>query len=61
MPTGWDRPQEDEFALCSMGAPSPYFKMAFPNEGAQDEEYMDFDGVALRETLPAGNASFSGS
>ena len=24
MMTGWDRPQEDEFALCNMGIPSPY-------------------------------------
>jgi hypothetical protein len=28
--TGWDRPQEDEFALFNMGAPSPYERMAFP-------------------------------
>jgi hypothetical protein len=27
---GWDRPQEDEFALVNMGAPSPYRRMAFP-------------------------------
>jgi len=27
---GWDRPQEDEFALANMGAPSPYRRMAFP-------------------------------
>ncbi len=27
---GWDRPQEDEFALMNMGAPSPYRRMAFP-------------------------------
>lgn len=27
---GWDRPQEDEFALVNMGAPSPYLRMAFP-------------------------------
>src|SRR3954451_4793994 len=24
MVLGWDRPQEDEFALCMMGQPSPY-------------------------------------
>src|SRR5262249_28739134 len=24
MAVGWDRPQEDEFALCMMGQPSPY-------------------------------------
>jgi hypothetical protein len=27
---GWSRPQEDEFALANMGAPSPYRRMAFP-------------------------------
>jgi len=28
---GWDTPQEDEFALCAMGLPSPYVHLAFPN------------------------------
>jgi hypothetical protein len=32
MAAGWDRPQEDEFALVNMGLPSPYLRMAFPNE-----------------------------
>lgn len=31
MPTGVDLPQEDEFALVAMGAPSPYQRIAFPN------------------------------
>ena len=31
MELGWDRPQEDEFALCNLGAHSPYLTMAFPN------------------------------
>ena len=31
MPTGWQRPQEDEFALCLLGQPSPYADIAFPN------------------------------
>jgi hypothetical protein len=31
MPAGWDRPQEDEFALCLLGQPSPYERIAFPN------------------------------
>ena len=31
MKVGWDRPQEDEFALCNMGIPSPYMVFAFPN------------------------------
>ena len=31
MPAGWERPQEDEFALCMLGQPSPYLAIAFPN------------------------------
>ncbi|MCR4413544.1 MAG: sulfotransferase, partial [Thermoguttaceae bacterium] len=46
MPVGWDRPQEDEFALCNMGLPSPYLSMAFPNEPPHDPEYLTFDGVS---------------
>jgi hypothetical protein len=28
---GWERPQEDEIALCLLGLPSPYERLAFPN------------------------------
>ncbi len=42
MATGWDRPQEDEFALVNLGQPSPYRRIAFPNEGAVDLEYLNF-------------------
>jgi hypothetical protein len=38
---GWDRPQEDEFALCNLGAPSPYLVWAFPNHGPVADEYLD--------------------
>jgi hypothetical protein len=31
MAVGWDKPQEDEFALCLLGQPSPYADLAFPN------------------------------
>lgn len=31
MAAGWQRPQEDEFALCLLGQPSPYTRIAFPN------------------------------
>lgn len=30
MKAGWDCPQEDEFALMVLGAPTPYFWIAFP-------------------------------
>ncbi len=36
MATGWEKPQEDEFALAMMGAPSPYWSIAFPNLQPQD-------------------------
>ena len=43
---GWDRPQEDEFAICNMGLPSPYLTMAFPNEPPHHPEYLDFKNVS---------------
>jgi hypothetical protein len=45
---GWDRPQEDEFALCNLGIPSPYLAWAFPNHGPVADEYLD-----LRSLPPA--------
>ena len=39
--TGWDRPQEDEFALCNLGLPSPYLAWAFPNHGPVADDYLD--------------------
>ena len=32
MRTSWDRPQEDEFALCNMGVPSPYLALGVSEE-----------------------------
>jgi len=46
MPAGWGRPQEDEFALCMMGQPSPYTHIAFPNRPPADIDYLDFRGVS---------------
>lgn len=61
--TGWDRPQEDEFALVALGVPSPYLTIAFPNHGPQCGDYLDLEGLppadlarwqqALREFLTA--------
>ena len=45
MAAGWDRPQEDEFALCNMGVRSPYLTLAFPNRPAQDQEYLDLEAL----------------
>ena len=38
---GWDRPQEDEFALANMGAPSPYRRIAFPASGTDRPTALD--------------------
>ena len=46
MSAGWERPQEDEFALMNLGLPSPYRRIAFPNEGFVDMNYLDFDRVS---------------
>jgi hypothetical protein len=48
MAAGWDRPQEDEFALCMLGQPSPYLTIAFPNRPHQDPEALDLDGLPPR-------------
>lgn len=51
---GWNRPQEDEFALMNLGLPSPYRRIAFPRRPAPDLDYLDFAGVdemALRRWL----------
>jgi hypothetical protein len=49
MPMGFDHPQEDEFALCSLGAPTPYFRMAFPNHGPVYQQFLDMQSVDERE------------
>ena len=43
MAVGFDKPQEDEFALCNMGLPSPYLKWAFPRHYAEPGLYLDVD------------------
>src|SRR4029077_5609932 len=35
MPVGWDRPQEDEFALMNLGLGSPALEWAVVNRGAK--------------------------
>jgi hypothetical protein len=48
MAAGWERPQEDEFALCMLGLPSPYLTVAFPNRGFVFAEYLDLEGLRPR-------------
>lgn len=45
---GWSRPQEDEFALANLGAPSPYRRMAFPATSSAEPVALD-----IRKLPPA--------
>jgi hypothetical protein len=49
MEAGWDKPQEDEFALCMLGVPSPYLTVAFPNRPPQDQDAFDLDRLPARD------------
>lgn len=57
---GWSRPQEDEFALCALGIPSPYTRIAFPNRGNVNMQYLDMQGLTEDElsTWKAGLDNF---
>lgn len=44
MAAGFDRPQEDEFALCVLGAPTPYERMAFPDDPPPHLEFLEMQG-----------------
>jgi hypothetical protein len=46
---GWERPQEDEFALCNLGVPSPYLVWAFPNHGPVADEYLDLRSLSAAD------------
>jgi hypothetical protein len=46
MAVGLSSPQEDEWALCNLGTPSPYLRVAFPDEPAPFLEYFNLEGVA---------------
>jgi omega-hydroxy-beta-dihydromenaquinone-9 sulfotransferase len=48
MAVGWDRPQEEEFALAMLGAPSPYLDIAFPNRAPLEPESLDLDKLPPR-------------
>ena len=60
MPLTLESPQEDEFALCNLGLPSPYLSVAFPNRPPQDTEYADLETVeaAARERWKRGLVRF---
>lgn len=46
MPAGWERPQEDEFALALFGEPSPYTDIALPNDPPLDPGSLDLSGLS---------------
>jgi hypothetical protein len=48
MAAGWERPQEDEFALCMMGQSSPYLTIAFPNHTPEGQETLDMGQMPPR-------------
>lgn len=48
MKIAFDRPQEDEFALCLLGAGSPYEMIAFPNHRPAGQAYLDLHGLSPR-------------
>ena len=45
MAAGWDRPQEDEFALALLGEPSTYIDLAFPNCPPMYPGSLDLSGL----------------
>jgi len=49
MEMAWDRPQEDEFALCNLGVPSPYATIAFPNHPPQFQEYFELENISAEQ------------
>ena len=46
MSVSFDHPQEDEFALMSLGAPSPMLRLGFPNDPPPYMELLEMEGVA---------------
>jgi hypothetical protein len=49
MQAGWDKPQEDEFAILNLGLPSPYQSIAFPNDPPPPPEFLTIDGLPPAE------------
>jgi hypothetical protein len=46
MAASWTAPQEDEFALLTLNAPTPYFRMAFPNDPPPHMDLLNMQGVS---------------
>ena len=46
MKMGVELPQEDDFALCVYGAPTPYRRIAFPNRPSRDHLDLDLSSAS---------------
>jgi hypothetical protein len=46
VPMGFERPQEDEVALCNLGLPSPWWDIAFPNEREVDTDWASLETLS---------------
>lgn len=49
MKTGWQLPQEDEFALMNLGVPTPYLRIAFPQTQPKALEYLSLSDLSDSE------------
>jgi hypothetical protein len=49
MPMAWEKPQEDELALCNLGAGSPWWSVAFPNQPQQYPRYLTLETLSDNE------------
>ncbi len=49
MPVDLDGPEEEEFALAALGAPSAYWKFCFPRHAAYYDRFVTFDQATPRE------------
>lgn len=49
MAVSFQHPQEDEFALVAMGAPSPMLRLAFPNDAPVHMEFLDMEGTDAKD------------
>jgi len=49
MPLGWERPQEDEFALLALGMGTPMLDLAFPKHDPAHLNYLDMQGLSPKE------------
>jgi len=49
MKAGWSLPQEDEFALMNLGAPTPYLRLVFPCHEYPFQATLASDGFTAKE------------